>query len=190
MNRTCTQCGTEFSLSEQEIEIYKKNKLELPSLCRDCRRRRRMEPDAIVEKRFFGLVRRRDKKNPRRRPGALAMIFRGKAMLPAMLLLIAFALFSGARMARDNEMRRESAEKEDLIFESFDKLEEAFETYGRQMGYTTAEEYLAGANDVVYNKDSIHYTDDANGEQTYFLEKTGELVVVGKDGKLQRYYKK
>lgn len=37
MKVNCKQCGKEFELSNSEIEFFKKENLELPKRCKECR---------------------------------------------------------------------------------------------------------------------------------------------------------
>lgn len=39
MKKICKQCGTEFELSDSEIEFYKSKNLSLPKRCKQCRKR-------------------------------------------------------------------------------------------------------------------------------------------------------
>ena len=56
------------------------------------------------------------------------------------------------------------------------------------MGYASAEDYLAGANAVVSNPKSLHKTEAEDGDDVYYLESTGEFVVVSRDGYIRTYY--
>ena len=56
------------------------------------------------------------------------------------------------------------------------------------MGYSTAEDYLAGANAVVADPDSLHKTQVADGDDAYYREATGEFVVVSSKGYIRTYF--
>ena len=75
-----------------------------------------------------------------------------------------------------------------LEFRSEERLERHFEKHGRDMGFASAEEYLAGANAVVANPDALHKTESKDGDDVYFIEKTGEFVVVSQKGYIRTYF--
>ena len=52
----------------------------------------------------------------------------------------------------------------------------------------SAEEYLAAANAVVANPAALHKLQAEDGDDLYFLESTGEFVVVSPAGYLRTYY--
>lgn len=74
-----------------------------------------------------------------------------------------------------------------LAFRSASKLQDHFEKHGAEVGCSTAEEYLAAANDLVANEQALSKT-QADGDTAYFLERTGEFAVVSPDGHLRTYY--
>ena len=55
-------------------------------------------------------------------------------------------------------------------------------------GQTAAEEYLAAANAVVANPAAFHTLQAEDGDDLYFLESTGEFVVVSPAGYIRTYY--
>ena len=56
------------------------------------------------------------------------------------------------------------------------------------MGFESADEYLKAANAVVNNPDVLHKYEEEDGDDVYFLEATGEFVVVSTDGYIRTYY--
>lgn len=75
-----------------------------------------------------------------------------------------------------------------LEFRTPEKLQEHFEKHGWETGCRTAEEYLAAANAVVANPASLHKLQREDGDDLYFLEDTGEFVVVSPAGYLRTYF--
>ena len=75
-----------------------------------------------------------------------------------------------------------------LTFRTEDKLQQHFEKHGQETGCATAEEYLAAANAVVANPAALHKLQAEDGDDLYFLESTGEFVVVSPAGYLRTYY--
>ncbi len=63
-----------------------------------------------------------------------------------------------------------------------------YEKHGIEMGFTSAEEYLAAANAVVNNPEVLHKYEAEDGDDVYFLEATEEFVVVSTDGYIRTYY--
>lgn len=56
------------------------------------------------------------------------------------------------------------------------------------MGYDSAEDYQAGANAVISNPNVLHKTQAEDGDDVYFLKKTGEFVVVSQQGYIRTYF--
>jgi pyocin large subunit-like protein len=134
--------------------------------------------------------------------GAFSVIFSGKTMIYSILLILLFSVAIGNRMQKnytpstENVSGAAAAQTENpdaktgvtLIFRSFDLLDEHFEKHGRDMGFTSTEEYLAAANEVVYNTASLHKK-QSDGDDVYFLQETDDLVVVSTDGYIRTYFR-
>lgn len=75
-----------------------------------------------------------------------------------------------------------------LAFRTEGKLQQHFEKHGQEAGCATAEEYLAAANAVVANPAALHKLQAEDGDDLYFLESTGEFVVVSPAGYIRTYY--
>lgn len=75
-----------------------------------------------------------------------------------------------------------------LTFRTEDKLQQHFEKHGQETSCATAEEYLAAANVVVANPAALHKLQAEDGDDLYFLESTGEFVVVSPAGYIRTYY--
>ena len=81
-----------------------------------------------------------------------------------------------------------AAKSGNLTFRYDDRLQEHFEKHGAELGYQSAEDYLAGANAVVANDAALHKNESEDGDDVYFLESTGELVVVSTKGYIRTYF--
>lgn len=68
-------------------------------------------------------------------------------------------------------------------------LQEHFEKHGNEFGYTSADEYLAGANRVVVSPDALHKLEAEDGDDVYYLESSNEFVIVSTDGYIRTYFK-
>lgn len=73
-------------------------------------------------------------------------------------------------------------------FRNHHALEEHFEKHGAEVGCATVEEYLAAANAVIANPDALHKLEAEDGDDVYFLESTGEFVVVSPNGYIRTYF--
>ena len=73
-------------------------------------------------------------------------------------------------------------------FRTKEYLQEHFEKHGMEMGYDSAEEYLAAANRVISNEDALHKIEAEDGDDIYYLEATNEFVVVSTDGYIRTYF--
>lgn len=75
-----------------------------------------------------------------------------------------------------------------LTFRNEERLQEHYEKHGIDMGFASAEDYLAAANAVVANPNALHKTESDDGDDVYYLEDTEEFVVVSKKGYIRTYY--
>lgn len=75
-----------------------------------------------------------------------------------------------------------------LSFRNHHALEEHFEKHGAEVGCATVDDYLAAANAVIANPDALHKLEAEDGDDVYFLESTGEFVVVSPDGYIRTYF--
>ena len=75
-----------------------------------------------------------------------------------------------------------------LTFRDAERLESHFQKHGAEMGYGSSSDYLAGANVVISNPRALHKTQSEDGDDAYFLESTGEFVVVSQKGYIRTYY--
>ena len=74
-------------------------------------------------------------------------------------------------------------------FADKDSLTKHFEKHGHEFGYTSAEEYLKGANDVINNPSALHKIEAEDGDDCYYLQSTNEIVFVSSDGVIRTYFK-
>lgn len=68
-------------------------------------------------------------------------------------------------------------------------LDEHFEKHGSEFDYENADEYLAGANRVINDPNSLYKIEEEDGDHIYYLESTNEFVVVSTDGYIRTYFK-
>ncbi len=75
-----------------------------------------------------------------------------------------------------------------LSFRNESLWESHYEKHGIEMGFSSMDEYLEAANLVLYDEDTLHKTEAEDGDDVYFLEETGEFVVVSTDGYIRTYF--
>ncbi len=93
--------------------------------------------------------------------------------------------------AVDEPQDSEEAEQTVVIRYEFRKqqyLDEHYEKHGIEMGFASAEEYLAAANAMIAHPDVLTKKEKEDNDDVYFLEATGEFAVVSTDGYLRTYY--
>ena len=73
-------------------------------------------------------------------------------------------------------------------FRNKDRLDEHYEKHGAEMGFASAEEYLAAANKVLDNPNVLHKKEKEDDDEVYYLEETNEFVVVSDDGYIRTYF--
>jgi len=88
----------------------------------------------------------------------------------------------------DNSSSEYSSSYTPLTFRNDKLLNSHYEKHGIEMGYDSASDYVAAANAVIYNPDSLHKLEAEDGDDVYFLESTNEFVVVSTDGYIRTYY--
>lgn len=73
-------------------------------------------------------------------------------------------------------------------FRSEKLLNQHFEKHGIEMGFATAEEYLAAANKVISSPKVLHKKEAEDNDDVYYLEESNEFVVVSTDGYIRTYF--
>ncbi len=73
-------------------------------------------------------------------------------------------------------------------FRSRKLLDSHYEKHGIEMGFDSAEDYAAAANAVIHNPKSLHKLEQEDGDDVFYLEDTGEFVIVSTDGFIRTYY--
>ena len=74
------------------------------------------------------------------------------------------------------------------VFRSEKLLNQHFEKHGIDMGFATAEEYLAAANKVISSPKVLHKKEAEDNDDVYYLEESNEFVVVSTDGYIRTYF--
>lgn len=78
-------------------------------------------------------------------------------------------------------------------FRTTNQLDQHFEKHGIEFNddfnYETAEDYEAGANNVINNPDALYKTESEDGDGVYYLEDTNEFVILSVDGYIRTYFR-
>ena len=80
------------------------------------------------------------------------------------------------------------AEQRRLTFSSEKALKEHFKKHGAEMGFQSADAYLAAANRVVNDPAALFKYEAEDGDEIYYLEETNEIVFVSKRGFIRTYF--
>lgn len=86
------------------------------------------------------------------------------------------------------EVSAESEYEYYLTFYNEKRLNEHYEKHGKEMGFSSPEEYEKAANKVVTNSEALHKTEKEDGDDVYYLESTNEFVIVSTDGYIRTYF--
>lgn len=76
----------------------------------------------------------------------------------------------------------------ELRFRNKNLLEQHYEKHGKDMGFSSAEEYEKAAAQVPYTPGVLHKIEAEDGDDVYYIESTNEFVVVSTDGYLRTYF--
>ena len=182
--RKCKQCGEEFTLTDSEIKFYNDKGLNLPKRCSECRKKNNNinnnEKESIKETN----IQRINSKNKSKK-------FRNIIIVAVVLLLSFIGKVFNINFDALNIGSVLQSQKADgvLEFRNDNLWEEHFLKHGGEFGYTTKEDYLEGANEVVTSAFSKHKQEAEDGDDIYYDAENNEIVFVSKDGYIRTYFK-
>lgn len=107
-------------------------------------------------------------------------------VLAVIILVSLYNLYSGGDDTKPETTK--AVESQDLSFRNQSLLESHYEKHGMEMGFSSAVEYEEAASAVALNPKSLHRYEQEDGDSVYFLESTGEFVIVSRDGYIRTYY--
>ena len=182
--RKCKQCGEEFTLTDSEIKFYNDKGLNLPKRCSECRNKNKNinnnEKDNIKEPNIKKVSTNNKSKTFR------------NIIIVALLLLLSFIgkVFNINFDALNIGSVLQSQKADGVLeFRNDNLWEEHFLKHGGEFGYTTKEDYLEGANEVVTSASSKHKQEAEDGDDIYYDAENNEIVFVSKDGYIRTYFK-
>lgn len=76
----------------------------------------------------------------------------------------------------------------DYTFRNDDLMTSHYEKHGKDMGFSSPEEYESAANRVLEDEDVLHKQEKEDGDDVYYLEETNEFVVISTDGYIRTYF--
>lgn len=79
--------------------------------------------------------------------------------------------------------------KKQYTFRNKSTMQSHFEKHGHEFPYDTVEDYVAGANRVIYSSEALHKFEKEDGDDIYYLEESNEFVVVSTDGYIRTYFR-
>ena len=182
--RKCKQCGEEFTLTDSEIKFYNDKGLNLPKRCSECRKKNNNinnnEKESIKETN----IQRINSKNKSKK-------FRNIIIVAVVLLLSFIGKVFNINFDALNIGSVLQSQKADgvLEFRNDNLWEEHFLKHGGEFGYTTKEDYLEGANEVVTSASFKHKQEAEDGDDIYYDAENNEIVFVSKDGYIRTYFK-
>lgn len=182
--RKCKQCGEEFTLTDSEIKFYNDKGLNLPKRCSECRKKNNNinnnEKESIKETN----IQRINSKNKSKK-------FRNIIIVAVVLLLSFIGKVFNINFDALNIGSVLQSQKADgvLEFRNDNLWEEHFIKHGSEFGYSTKEEYLQGANEVVASAYSKHKKEAEDGDDIYYDTENNEIVFVSEDGYIRTYFK-
>lgn len=181
MNRKCKDCGNEFQLSDNDIKYYESKNYELPKRCESCRKKSREEKNSTN----YSKNNKNTIKTLKNKP---------VKTLIALLVLAVYFLSSHFFPASNSQVTNQSSSNystetsTNYAFSTDELLNSHFDKHYNEFEYSTKEEYVAGANKVILNPNSLHKVED-DGDDIYYLEETNEFVIVSPDGYIRTYFK-
>lgn len=82
----------------------------------------------------------------------------------------------------------EPPQETEYKFRNKNLLNQHYDKHGKDMGFSSAEEYEKAASKVVNNPEALHKTEAEDGDDVYYIEATNEFVVVSTDGYIRTYF--
>ena len=186
IKKECKQCGEEFTLTDSEINFYNEKGLNLPKRCNECRKKNKNidinnnEKDNIKEPNIKNISTNNKGKTFRN------IIIVGLVLLLSLIGKVFNVDFDFSNIGNVLESQQTGTV---LEFRNDNLWEEHFIKHGSEFGYSTKEEYLEGANEVVASAYSKHKKEAEDGDDIYYDAENNEIVFVSEDGYIRTYFK-
>ena len=186
IKRKCKQCGKDFTVTDSEEKFYKEKNLELPKRCSDCRKKNKS--NTIKENQE---IHNSNNENIKYTGNNKGKTFRN-IIIVAMLVVL--GLLGKVFNIDFNELNIGNALQNNQSnytyeFRNDNLLDDHFLKHGDEFGYTSKEEYLEGAKEVITSETSMHKKEDEDGDDIYYDKDKNEIVFVSSDGYIRTYFK-
>lgn len=73
-------------------------------------------------------------------------------------------------------------------FRNQNLLDQHYEKHGKDMGFSSAEEYEKAAAAVPNDPEVLHKNEKEDGDDVYYIERTNEFVIISTDGYIRTYF--
>lgn len=183
----CVQCGKFFELSDAEKEYFQKEGLQIPKRCRQCRQSNRILKNDVGAPR--GMERWKQRRNVIKKVPVLTLFLLIGFTFVFLTLVRRGSANDSGKNVNHTQIESNSAIQPAHMFRSEELLEEHFEKHGKEMGYGSPEEYLAGANAAIHYSAVLHKTEKEDGDDVYYVQSTNDFVVVSTDGFIRTYFR-
>ena len=194
IKRKCKQCGKEFVLSDSEIKFFNDKNLELPKRCNECRRENKnIKVNNIHSNENININNNYKNENPNNNTNKKTnkKVFRNIIASALVLLVLFLGKLFGITIdfTNVNPNPQNGQIQGTYEFRNDKLLEDHFEKHKNEFNYTSKEEYLQGANDVINSKSSIHKQEGEDGDYIYYNASKNEIVFLSQDGYIRTYFK-
>ena len=179
IKRTCKQCGKDFTLTDSEVNFYKSKDLDIPKRCSECRKKNKdnnnnVNKDNInnfdisnkQENNNYSNNRSYNNNNNKKKYTFGSVIAAG---LVVILLLVGKVFNITPNWGEIfNTAQSEQSSNVSLEFRNEALWEDHFLKHRSEFGYSTKEEYLKGANEVINSATSLHKFEAEDNDEIYY----------------------
>ncbi len=96
---------------------------------------------------------------------------------------------SSKKSDEDKNSIKDNAKKEkDYKFRNAKLKDQHYEKHGKEMGFSSADDYEKAASDVANSSDALHKKEKEDGDDVYYIEATNDFVVISDDGYIRTYF--
>ncbi len=183
----CKDCGKSFEFTKSEKILLKSKNLYTSRKCKDCRNnnktttyRAKNIKSTTYKARYNNQKKRKSKRNINL-PIVIAVII--MILIVAVDITPSFINFDIHKSISTNSEPYIST----LTFRTDEYLQEHFEKHGRNMGFGSTDDYLHAANRVISNN-KVLVKAQSDSDTAYFLQSSGEFVVLSYDGYIRTYF--
>ena len=201
IKRTCKQCGKDFTLTDSEVNFYKSKDLDIPKRCSECRKKNKdnnnnVNKDNInnfdisnkQENNNYSNNRSYNNNNNNKKKYTFGSVI--AAGLVVILLLVGKVFNITPNWGEIfNTAQSEQSSNVSLEFRNEALWEDHFLKHRSGFVYSTKEEYLKGANEVINSATSLHKFEAEDNDEIYYDESKNEIVFVSSDGYIRTYFR-